>query len=230
MTKELELARLEGRSYDEIQPDVIKLVYYYVNLWYKTFPILKMYNYDSERIVTDVYHSIYLKTRDDGLSNLERDFIKAANTEGFSMKYISNVIKKATINMLMCRARDVVRKPMLASLDQEVYTDGGKVITLGDTIADKGESVEDIVELKIKLESIPNKRYSDYFYVTSFGEKKRLNTKVILNWVISGYSIREMREKVFNKKKPETNISTVNMSQLKAETLSLARSVLRKEV
>ena len=113
MIEELKLARLDGRSYEDIQPDVIKLVDYYVGIWYGNFPILKQYNYDSERIVTDVYHGIYLKTKDDGLSNLERHFIKASKIENCTMSYISNLIKNSVLNMLRCRARDVVRKPML---------------------------------------------------------------------------------------------------------------------
>ena len=224
--KELQLARLDGRTYEDIQLDIIKLVNYYVNLWYKNYPILKTYGYDSERIVTDVYHGLYLKTKDDGLSNLERHFIKAANGKGYTMSYISNVIKRSVINMLMCRARDVVRKPLTTSLEQEIYTDS-KSIKLEDTIADTKESVEAQVELKILLESIPNKKYNDYYYINSFNEKKKLTTKVIFNWVRSGYTIQEMCNKVFNKK--NTNIEYNRMSALKKETISLARKIFYEE-
>ena len=31
---ELSQARIQGRTYSEIQEDVLKLTYYYVNLWY----------------------------------------------------------------------------------------------------------------------------------------------------------------------------------------------------
>ena len=41
MIEELKLARLDGRSYEDIQPDVIKLVDYYLGILYGNFTILK---------------------------------------------------------------------------------------------------------------------------------------------------------------------------------------------
>ena len=68
--EDLQTARLAGKSYDEIQEDVVRLVNYFTNLWYKNYPILKYHNIDKDNIVTDVYRGLYLRTKDDGLSNL----------------------------------------------------------------------------------------------------------------------------------------------------------------
>ena len=227
MTEELKLARLEGKSYEEIQGDVIRLVNYYVKLWYKNYPVLKLYNYDAERIVTDVYHGIYLKTRDDGLSNLERHFIKASKMKNCTMSYISNVLRNSVINMLKCRARDVVRKPLTFSLDQKIPNcPNGKNILYVDTVKDERVCIENDIELKILLESLPNIKYN-YYYIDSFGSKRKVTTKTILNWVASGYTIKDMTQKVFNKN--GKNVSSTIISALKKESINLARKFLLEE-
>lgn len=227
MIEELKLARLDGRSYEDIQPDVIKLVDYYVGIWYGNFPILKQYNYDSERIVTDVYHGIYLKTKDDGLSNLERHFIKASKIENCTMSYISNLIKNSVLNMLRCRARDVVRKPMLYSLDHAISeNESGDITTLGDVVADPNADIEKLVEIKLALESIPNKKYSEYYYISGLGDRKKLSTRKILNWILSGYTQVEMRKKIFTKN--NNNITSALMSELRKETINLAQKALEE--
>ena len=225
MIEELKLARLEGKSYEEIQPDVIKLIDYYVGIWYKNFPILKKYGYDSERIVTEVYHGIYLKTKDDGLSNLERHFIKASKIENCTMSYISNLLKNSVLNMLRCRARDVVRKPLAISLDSEITQSDGGTTLLGDIVADPSVSVENMVELKLTLESVPNKKYNDYYYISGYGDKVKLTTRKLLNWILSGYTQTDMRQKIYNKN--NKNVSNAVISELKKETLYLAQETFQ---
>lgn len=226
--EELQLARLDGRTYEDIQPDIIKLVNYYVNLWYKNYPVLDSYGYDSEQIVMDVYHGIYLKTQDDGLSNLERHFIKASKIPDCTMKYMSNLIKNSVLMMLKCRARDVVRKPLCSSLDKEVYQEENKPVTLGDMVASPGESIEVSVETKLLLESIPNEIYPTYYTRDFFGAKKKLSTKLVLNWIISGYKTAEMCEMVIDKETKE-HISYTRMSKIRKETILQARKLFYED-
>lgn len=224
--EDLQTARLAGKSYDEIQEDVVRLVNYFTNLWYKNYPILKYHNIDKDNIVTDVYRGLYLRTKDDGLSNLERHFLKASKAK-FDMRYMSNLIKNSVLMSLRCNSREAAKKPLVDSLDRTVYSDGDKEITLLDTAGAAGESMESLVELRMTLESIKHKKYKEYYIVNYVGEKSKLSTKNVLDWVISGYKITEMCQKVFCKN--GNNIEYKNMSEIRRETINLARKAFYED-
>lgn len=224
--EELKLARIDGKTFDEIQEDVVRITNYFTNLWYDNYPVLKSHNYDKEQIIFDVYNGIYNRKVPNEYSNLEKHFIKASKSS-FSMKYISNVIKRTVMLTLKCRARDISKKPILDSLDREIEQGSEKSTTLSDIISDKSESIESLIEIKSILESIPNKLYKDYYVISPFGEKKKLSTKKVLDWVIAGYKISEMQEKVFCKDK--TNIKYRAMSEIKKETICLARKIFYED-
>ena len=226
--EELMTATLAGRKYDDIQEDVVKLVNYYANLWYKNYPTLEKYGYDKEFVVMDVYRGLYLKTKDDGLSNLERHFIKASNIENCTMSYISNLIRKSVRLSLMCISRELNKKPVCDSLDRTVYSKDDKSLSLGDTIKTINEPMEDVVELKLMLESIKHKKYKDYYVVNFAGEKVKLTSKRVLDWIIAGYKVTEMTEKVFYK--DGSNIKYKNMSEIKKETIELAREAFKENL
>lgn len=223
---ELQTARIDGRTYEDIQEDVVKIVNYFTNLWYKNYPVLHYHKYDKEQIIFDVYNGIYNRKSQEDYSNLEKHFIKASN-EGFTMSYISNVIKRTVLLTLKCRARDISKKPLLDSLDREIDNNGEKVTTLADIVQSTEESFEDILELKSILESIPDKVYKDYHIKTFFGDNIKLTTKKVLDWIVSGYSIVEMCEKVYLKN--GENIKYKTMSEIKKETISLARKVFYED-
>lgn len=225
--EELQTATIAGKKYDEIQEDVVRLVNFFVNKFYGLYPALKMYNCDREHIVMDVYRGLYLRTKDDGLSNLERHFIKASKIENVTMSYISNLIRKSVNMSMRCISRDIVKKPLLDSLDRTIQHDGDKDTTLSDIISD-GESMESLVELKLTLESIKHKTFKEYYYLGAFNEKKKLTTAKVLDWIIAGYKISEMKDKVF-KRKDDTNIEFKNMSEIKKLTINLAREVFYED-
>jgi len=225
---ELQTAEIAGRKYEDIQGDVVRLVNFYVNKFYGLYPTLKLYGCDREHIVLDVYRGLYLRTKDDGLSNLERHFIKASKIENITMSYISNLIR-ASVNMSMrCISRDIVKKPLCDSLDRTIQQDGDKNTTLSDIIASNEESIESQIELKLTLESIKHQTFKEYYYIGAFNEKKKLSTSKVLDWIIAGYKISEMKDKVF-KKKDNTNIEFKNMSEIKKLTINLAREVFYED-
>lgn len=220
--EELQAAMIAGKKYEDIQGDVVRLVNYFVNKFYELYPVLKRYNCDREFVVMDVYRGLYLKTKDDGLSNLERHFIKASKIENVTMSYISNLIRKSVTLSMSCLSRDLSKKPLLDSLDRVIQHDGDKDTTLADIVSDNSNSLEKSVELKLTLESIKHKTFKEYYYIGAFGEKKKLTTAKVLDWVINGYKITEMKDKVF-KKKDNSNIEFKNMSEIKKLTINLAR-------
>lgn len=221
MFDELHSARLAGRSYEDIHEDVVKLVNYFTNLWYKNYPVLKNYGIEKEDIVMDVYRGLCLRTKDDGLSNLERHFIKASKIENCTMSYISNLIRMSVSMSLRCCSREAVKKPRCISLDDVVYQNGEKDMTLSELVQDNKEPIEDYVSLKLSIESIKHKKYKEYYTVTFFGDKKYLSTREVLDWIVSGYTISEMCEKVYNK--DGKNIDYKKMSEIRRETIQQAR-------
>lgn len=226
--EELQTATIAGKKYDDIQGDVVRLVNFFVNKFYGLYPVLKAHDCDKEFVVMDVYRGLYLKTRDDGLSNLERHFIKASKIENITMSYISNLIRKSVTMSMMCLSRDLSKKPIIDSLDRTIQQDGEKDTTLSDIIASKDESMENIIELKLTLESIKHKTFKEYYYLGAFNEKKKLTTAKVLDWVIAGYKITEMKDKVF-KKKDNSNIEFKNMSEIKKITINLAREAFYED-
>lgn len=226
--QELSEARVEGKSYLDVANDVVRIVNYFVNLWYDKYPILKVYNCMPDHIVTEVYSGLSNRNRDDGLSNLEYYFLNASKLEKNGMKYIMNTIKKSVLSVFLCRSRDLPRKPAALSLNTPLgNADSGKELSLAEMIPDPQVDIEKQVELKLMLESIPNKKYSGYYYIDSFGSKRNVTTKKIINWLLSGYTISEMKEKVFNKHKE--NISYICMSKMRNESIQAAKSVLFDE-
>lgn len=225
--EELRLATTDGRTYDDIHEDVIRLTNYYINLWYKNYPILKKFSCDEDEMATVIYHYLYLKTKDDGLSNLERHFNKACQTTDNVMSYISNLIRKSVRLNLACVARCFANKPNISSLDEAIYQEGENDILVSDVIPENKESLEDIAELSILLDSIKHKVYKEYYTINPFGEIRKLTSKDVLNWIISGFTIQEMCNKVFNKK--DENIKYQAMNKIRKETISLARDVFYKE-
>ena len=216
-------ARIDGKTYDEIQKDVLKLTYYYVGIFVDRYPLIKMHNRDVEQLVTDVFYTFYKhpKKNDRGYSNLEETFIKASE-QGFTMSYISNFVRKSVILLLSCVSRDLSKKPTCVSLDQTIYQEGDKDICLEDTIASNDESLEDVAMLNCIMDSIPTETYADYHRKDFYGKKYKLNSKQVLNWIISGYTISEMASKVFDKK--GNNIPYNIMASFKRRAIELART------
>ena len=219
MNTEINMARVEGKSYDEIQEDVVRITHYFTNLWYKNYPVLKEKGYDKEQIVYDVWNGIYNKKNETDLSNLEKHFIKASENK-YTIEYIMNVVKRTVLLTLKCRARDISKKPNVDSLDREI-PNGDNGITLGDLAKSNAESIESQVEYRMMLESMPNKVYREYYYETRFGDKCKLSTKQILHWILEGYSITDMTEKVFCK--DASNIPYKRMSELKRNTIEIVK-------
>lgn len=219
----LKNARIDGKTYEEIQTDIIKLTYYYVGIFVDRYPLIKMHNKDVEQLVTDVFYTFYKhpKNNDRGYCNLEETFIKASE-QGFTMSYISNFVRKSVVLLLSCVSRDLSKKPLSVSLDQTVNQEGDKDLSLGDTIASNDESLEDVAMLNCIMNSIPNEVYADYHRKDFYGKKYKLTSKQILNWVISGYTLSEMAAKVFDKK--GNNIPYGIMSNLKKKAIQLARN------
>ena len=219
---ELSQARIQGRTYSEIQEDVLKLTYYYVNLWYTHYPLLKKHGLDREQVATDVFYTFYKhpKKNDRGYSNLEESFIKASN-QNFTMSYISNLVRKSVLLVLSCASRGFSKKPVIGSLD-DIIQDDDKGASLSEIISNNEESTEAIVELKSILESIKNRVYEEYYYIDFFNKKCKLTTHKILDWIVDGYTISEMQSKVFDCSS-KSNIEYRIMSQLKKETIELAR-------
>lgn len=227
MLEELKTARLDGKSYNDIQGDIVKLVNYFTNLWYKDYPVIRQHGCEKEDIVSAVYRGLFLRTRDDGLSNLERHFIKASKIENCTMSYMSNLIRKSVKLTLMCVSRDIVKKPICESLDKTIYSDGDKDIVLSDTLKDCSTSFEDEIELKLTLESIKHKKYKEYYRINSFDEKIKLSTKDVLDWLVAGYKITDMCTKVYCR--DGSNIDYKTMSKIKRETIELARKAFYED-
>lgn len=217
--------KVEGRTFNEIQEDVQRIVYKFTGMWYNNYPTLRQHGYDIEQIIMDVYNGIYLKTKDDGLSNLERQFNLASDKE-YSMKYIMNYIKVSVKNMLMCRARDISKKPILDSLDREVFDNSSSsVITLGEIVEDNKENFEAKVECQDLLDQIPNIEYPEYYYINQ-GKVKTLDTHQILYWITEEYTITSLLN-IIKKYSNNQPISRTNMSNLKKEVILLAQDCLR---
>ena len=223
---ELTIARLDGKSYEEIQEDIINIINYYINLWYDRYPALKLHCIDKDAVLSDVFRGLCLRTKDDGLSNLERHFLKAVNNN-LTMRYMANLLKKSTLMSLMCLSRESSKKPINDSLDRVINDSDDKSIYLSDVVQDTTESFERVVELKIALESIKHKNYPNYYYKDPFGSKIKLSSSHILNWIISGYQVSEMISMVYSYKENK-HIGSQSMRDIRKDTIELAKEYLRE--
>lgn len=230
MNLELINARVEGKTYDEIQTDIVKMTKYFCGKFYQKYPVLKLYNYDVESAMLDVWNNLY-RRNNEGVANLERYFIEASK-KGFSMKYIMNIVKRITTTSLLTCARDLPRKPVVYSLDDVINNSvesEDKELSMADTIVDTRESTENILEYKELLESLPNRKLKEYYYMNAFGEKRVLTTNKILDWYIEGYNITETANKIFSTR-DDLNISHKEASRLRKIILEDTKDYLRGEV
>ena len=107
---------VDGKTFDEIIPEIYRMVYYYVNVYYHKYTILKANLHDMNDVAQDMFVSICNKKDKKGLSNIQKKFIKASK-ENLGMKYISNTIGKTVRLNIMSLARTFSRRPIGVSFE-----------------------------------------------------------------------------------------------------------------
>lgn len=195
-------ARVEGKTWDEIQPEIIKMIYYYSNLYYnKNKNIYKMYKVERDDIVDILFKTLFSKGRGNKnyYSNLESKFIEASD-KGYSMKFISNNIGRATqLNCMSYITKELqVRcQPNMMSLDQTCeYLSEGQM-TYADIITDD-KTIEEETTLSLFLHEMPLMRYSRYFIVDNDLNTKELTNREMLINLYNGHTASSLRNRIFS--------------------------------
>ena len=216
---------VDGKTFDEIIPEIYRMVYYYVNVYYHKYTILKANLHDMNDVAQDMFVSIRNKKDKKGFSNIQKKFIKASK-ENLGMKYISNTIGKTVRLNIMSLARTFSRRPIGVSFEtlSKIYSNGDS----GEDVADHFDFLEDKtqdVNLKSAydfiINSIEDISYRDY-YVIKENKKVSLSIHTVLNMVTDGLTISEMSEKVYMYSK-DTNISYKRMNEIVKESRKIAK-------
>ena len=216
---------VDGKTFDEVIPEIYRMVYYYVNVYYHKYTILKANLHDMNDVAQDMFVSICNKKDKKGLSNIQKKFIKASK-ENLGMKYISNTIGKTVRLNIMSLARTFSRRPIGVSFEtlSKIYSNGDS----GEDASDHFDFLEDKtqdVNLKSAydfiINSIEDISYRDY-YVIKENKKVSLSIHTVLNMVTDGLTISEMSERVYMYSK-DTNISYKRMNEIVKESRKIAK-------
>ena len=217
--------RLEGKTFDEILPDIQRMIYYYTRIYYEKWKtIMKNNLYELDDVAQDMFVSICNKKDKKGLSNIQKKFIQASK-EDLGMKYISNLIGKTVSLNVTCIARGFNKKPKPVSFLEIVAKtndpDSDKKVDYLDLLEDKRQDMDLKSSYDLFISSLPYRAYNDYFVESKSGKLVTLDIYNIIDMVRNKLTITEMTKLVTTKK--GINISYKRMNEIVKEIRSIAK-------
>lgn len=212
---DLEKSRLEGKSFDEIVPEIVNMVYYYAKLNYSKWEkVLKQNIKSIDDLAQDMFISLFNK-RNSTLSNIERKFIKASN-ENLSMKYISNLIGRTVYLNTLSIVRSFKNKPVNI-LFEDIHTNNNTCdIEKLPILLDRSQNIDLKLSYKLFIESIPNIKFNEYLI-----NNKILDTHTILNLISDKETIKNIS--LILRRKDGSKVSFKQTSNIIKEVKQLAR-------
>lgn len=217
---------VDGKTFDEAVPEIYRMVYYYVNVYYHKYSsILKANLHDMNDVAQDMFVSICNKKNKEGLSNIQKKFIEASK-ENLGMKYISNVVGRTVQLNIMSLAKMFSRRPKNVPFEtlSKIYSRGNsgeESIDHFDFLEDKTQDVNLKSAYDFIINSIEDTSYRDY-YVIKDNKKVSLSVHIVLDMVTDGLTVAEMSERVYMYSK-NTNISYKRMNEIVKESRKIAR-------
>ena len=217
---------VDGKTFEEIIPEIYRMVYYYVNVYYHRYDgILKANLHDINDVAQDMFVSICNKKNKEGLSNIQKKFIKASK-ENLGMKYISNVVNRTVQLNIISLAKLFSRKPKNVPFEtlSKIYSKGSgedEAIDHFDFLEDKTQDVNLKLAYNFILDGIEDTSYRDY-YVIKNNKKVSLSVHIVIDMVTDGLTVAEMSERVYMFSK-NSNISYKRMNEIVKEARRMAR-------
>jgi hypothetical protein len=203
MLEELNNARVEGLTFIEFQPRLMDFVSRFVRDKFKSFSYLKYYfGISPEDVESQVYVKLCNRKTADTLSNLERYFISASKC---GLSYLSNVLRRVVSSVFIDIKRSVDKGKYSHTLFSEEVPD---VIDTYDYFQDI--SYRDILGLVPDL-------YVEELYMKTPRYYGVYNSKILLELLLDGYSIKEISKMVFLKDGSNVNSNYISsdLSNLK---------------
>ena len=209
---------VEGKTFDDILPDIQRMVYYYVRIHYKKWEdVLVSNGLTLEDVAQNMFVSLFNRKSDNELSNIQKRFVKASQ-ENLGMKFISNTIGRTVSLNILSLARMFRNKPKVMSYETYVAAccpnsvDANRAIEMMDLLEDKSQDIGIKASYDLFLSSIENNVYRDY-YIKENGKFKMLSIHKVIDMITSGYTISEMASKVYTKKE-NVNITYKRMNEI----------------
>ena len=231
MLGELELARVKGLGYSDYLVDVVRLVRHYIKELYSTkYPMLNQFNIDKEDVEMRVYQSLFNRTDGSKYNNMEKYFIKASELAGDDTgyndgtKYLVSLIRRVVTSSLSELSRTLLRKGAIppVSYDKELSDYDGNTKPYIDYLEGTLSSVDmyDGLIYDDFLNSLPLKKFN--YYITIDGKRKTLNSRLLLDLYVTGYSSKEIASMSINK---ETGVSPTpaTVNKLKSMVVDCAK-------
>lgn len=226
MEKSIEEVLVDNRKFDEIIPDIINIVGFYVNVYYgRLRTTLNKFGYSREDVVQTMLCNLFNKTNGSTLSSIEKKFIQASE-ENLGMKYIRNVIGRAVYFNIHCLVRTFSKKDYEVKFDRDLSsiedesTGRGMMRFL---LEDKREVIEKKICYDSFVMSIENKIYKKY-YVFVEGKYEMLTAHRVIDLMSLGLTISDMTRYVCIKREDfYEEIKYSKMSEIVKEVKKLLR-------
>lgn len=219
---------VEGKTFEDILPDIQRMVYYYVRIHYKKWEeVLVSNGLTLDDVAQDMLVSLFNRKSTDELCNIQKRFVKASQ-ENLGMKFISNTIGRTVSLNVLSLARMFKNKPKTISFDAFAAAccpnsaDTNKIVEMMDLLEDKSQDINIKASYDLLLSSIENNVYRDY-YIKEDGKFKMLSVHRVIDMITSGYTISEMTVKVFTRKE-NVNITYKRMNEIVKEVKQIARN------
>lgn len=195
---DLKLAKVDNRTFDDIVPDIMRIVYKYTKIYLdKWSNIMYANNYSFEDVAQDMFVNIFNRKNKNSLSNIEKHFVYASENN-LSMKYIQSVIGKAVYFNVLCIARTFNRKRKPLSLEDINSFYGNDDNSSDDCykfLEDKRENIEIKSSYNLFIESIDNIEFD--YYIIDKDKKRHLCAYDIIDMIIDKKSVSDMTGYVY---------------------------------
>lgn len=209
--------RVEGKTYDELIPEVVKNIAYVVSVNRKKHGVLIAHNCSVDDLCGMAYCKLCNRTKEDGLSNLERVFIYTAE-HNLPKKYFMSYISVSATSAVSTEARSLRSKKRFEiplSLNC-VYSDGDSESELLDFIEDRNNFMNSIIYEDL-MNQIPNEEYSDYYFDIE-GKKAKVTTRAIVELLLDGKTKTQIKNMLYKKEDEQ-------LAPIKSATLLINNSL-----
>ena len=218
---------VDGKTFDDIVPDIQRMVYYYVRIQYKKWEqVLVSNGLTLDDVAQEMIISLFNRKSKNELCNIQKRFVTASQ-ENLGMKFISNTIGRTVYLNVLSLVRAYKNKPKTISFDAFAATccpsatDTNRVVETMDLLEDKSQDISVKASYDLLLSSIDNNVYRDY-YIKNEGKFKMLSVHEVVDMITLGYTISEMASKVYTRKE-NVNITYKRMNEIVKEVRGLAK-------